>query len=152
MGRGPAHVSGESMNEAPADTWAREIRDFLLGRLTSTKRVDPIQTPTSHELSVPPIRRWWIFEGKRYPLIGGSLAQHFPEVLRAARRLDLTFNPRLRVSDRQDGEVDWGHTLARGVSCGRPEYVVRSSGIGLDEPERAALLGWATWIADEWSE
>jgi hypothetical protein len=29
---------------------------------------------------------------------------------------------------------------------------VRSSGVGLDEEERAALRGWARWIEDEWIE
>jgi hypothetical protein len=99
-----------------------------------------------------PVRRWWILEGKRYSTFDGPLAENWGWVIQSIWRLGETFNPRLRLSDRPDGVVDWGYTLARGPHQLRPEYVVRSSSIGLDEEEYAALRGWVRWIADEWDE
>jgi hypothetical protein len=104
--------------------------------------------PAAH----PPVRRWWTFEGKRYATLRGSLAGHWIDVLHLVRVLERTFNPRLRLSDRPDGVVDWGQTLARGPQAIRQEYVVTSSGVGLGDEERATLQGWIAWIAKEWSE
>lgn len=134
------------------DVWAAEIRDYLLGRLSANALNVALSAPTTHEFTSRPITRWWIFEGKRYGLLGGTLAAHFSDILSMSRRLDATFNPRLRPSDRPDGEVDWGQTLARGAYRPGAELIVRSSGIGLDEAERAALRGWLGWLEHEWQQ
>jgi hypothetical protein len=139
------------VSQAPTDAWKREIVDYLLGRWSVAAVVVPLRAVQQSKLDHPPIRRWWTFEGKQYTMLGGPLAAHWATVIRAARRLDETFNPRLRVSDRTDGVVDWGHTLARGPYTLRAEYVVRSSGIGLSDEERAALRGWVGWIRNEWA-
>jgi hypothetical protein len=151
MGGSVAGVPRESLTQAHTDAWSREIRDYLLGRLSVAAVVVPLRAVQRTNLDHPPIRRWWTFEGKQYTILGGPLAAHWATVIRAARRLDETFNPRLRVSDRADGAVDWGHTLARGPHTLRPEYVVRSSGIGLSDEERTALRGWVGWIRNEWA-
>jgi hypothetical protein len=151
MGRAAAPLQDDGMMSTEAShAWAEEIRDFLIGRLGKRARTIPLRNPRVHEIEVPPIRRWWIFEGKRYGLLGGPLATNFSGVLAAARRLNATFNPRLRLSDRLDGEVDWGHTLSRGAYGVGSSFVIRSSGIGLDESEVAALRGWLRWLQDEW--
>lgn len=134
------------------DVWAAEIRDYLLGRLSTNAFNVALSAPTTHEFTSRPITRWWIFEGKRYGLLGGTLAAHFSDILSMSRRLEATFNPRLRPSDRPDGEVDWGQTLARGAYRPGAELIVRSSGIGLDEAERAALRGWLGWLEHEWQQ
>lgn len=138
------------MTQEPPDVWAAEIRDFLLGRIAAGVQGASLRTPLTHELKVPPIRRWWIFEGKYYGVLEGTLAARFAEVLAMARRLEFMFNPRLRLSDRPDGEVDWGQTLARGAYRPGSDFVLRSSGVGLDESERAALRGWVRWLEAEW--
>src|ERR1035438_10469492 len=147
MERGAGYIPRESVSQRRADAWAQEIRDYLLGRLSSNLRTELLKTSQRTELTNPPIRRWWIFDGKRYAMLDGPLGQNWGWVVQNARRLRETFNPRLRLSDRPDGVVDWGHTLARGPHQVQPEYVVRSSGIGLDEEEDAALRGWSGWIA-----
>jgi len=134
------------------DLWAEEIRDFLLGRLAAGPQPVSLPAPVTHEFKTVPIAHWWIFEGKFYDLLAGTLAARFAEILLMARRLDSTFNPRLRLSDRPDGEVDWGQTLARGAYRPGSDFVVRSSGTGLDEAERAALRGWVRWLESEWLE
>lgn len=133
-------------------SWATEIRDFLLGRLSTRMRTETLLKSQHTELRVPPVLRWWIFDGKQYPMLGGALSSHFGDVARALTRLHSTFNPRRILSDRLEGEIDWAHTFARGPRSGPFEYVVRSTGIGLDENERAALLGWAGWIRSEWTD
>ena len=152
MGGSVADVPQEGVSRAATDAWVREIRDYLLGRLSARARTEPIATTPAAELPGAPIRRWWILEGKQHEPIGGSLAGNWDAVLRLARRLDETFNPRLRLSDRADGDVDWERTLARGPLRSGSEYVVRSSGVGLNEAERAALRGWRQWIGEEWLE
>lgn len=131
--------------------WAEEIRAYLLGRLGKDRQRIPLPGSSSAELVHAPIRRWWTLEGKQYPSIGGTLAQRWPTALRALQALLATHNPRVRVSDRPEGMVDWPRTLLRGPSL-VPEYVVRGSGIGLDDDEHDAALGWAAWIARDWSE
>lgn len=152
MERGTAYIPGEGLSQPRADTWAQEIRDYLLGRLSRNARTELLKSPQKTELANPPIRRWWIFEGKRYGMLDGPFVQNWVYVEQNARRLDETFNPRLRLSDRPDGVVDWGQTISRGPYHPGQEYVVRSSGIGLDEQEHSALRGWMRWIWEEWLE
>ena len=151
MGGSATPVPQQGVTQTQSDDWALEIRDYLLGRLSAAARIEPLAAVQTGELTHPPIRRWWTFEGKHYTTLGGPLAHNWDAAVRVARRLDETFNPTLRLSDRPDGVVDWGQTLARGPNRFRPEYVLSSSGVGLNEQERAALRGWARWIGDEWS-
>ena len=152
MGGSAVQVSSEKLSESAENLWAAEIRDYLLGRLSSKTRIDTLTIPQTSELKHAPIRRWWIFEGKQYAPLGGPIAQNWDAVVTKAWQLERTFNPRLRLSDRADGLVDWGYTLARGPRQVHSEFVVRSSGIGLDEDEMAALCGWVRWISNEWLE
>lgn len=138
-------------DEDVSTDWADEIRAYLLGRLGKDRQRIPLHAASSAELVHAPIRRWWTLEGKHYPSIGGPLAQRWPTALRALQALLATHNPRLRISDRPEGVVDWPRTLLRGPTL-VPEYVVRGSGIGLDDEEHEATLGWAAWIARDWSE
>jgi hypothetical protein len=139
-------VSGDADSD-----WRGEIGDYLLGRLSKARQSVSLTEAQSQQLLHPPIRRWWTFEGKRYSSIGGVLAANWVEVSRAARQLERAFNPRLRLSERPDGDVDWGRTLSRGVVGPYAEYVLRSSAVGLGEEEHAALRGWIHWIASEWA-
>jgi hypothetical protein len=151
MERGTAYISREELSQPIENIWAQEIRDYLLGRLSPKRSMHLLANHQTAELvDLVPIRRWWIFEGKRYKMLDGPLVQNLDYVVRCARQLDKTFSPRLRLSDRSEGEVDWGQTLARGPHRLLQEYVVRSSGIGLNEDEHEALWGWMRWIADEW--
>ena len=152
MERGAAYIPCEGVRQPRADLWTREIRDYLLGRLAAKPRAELLKEAQEDELASPPVRRWWIFDGKRYPMLDGPLSENWGWILQGIRRLGDTFNPRLRLSDRPDGVVDWGQTLARGPHQPRSEYVVRSAGIGLNEEEYGALQGWAGWIAGEWQE
>ena len=139
------------MSSDAAEAWSPEIRDFLIGRLAKGAR--SVRLAGSHEqvLRHPPVRRWWVFEGRQYPSIGGTLASRWVEAICAVRRLRRTFNPRLRISERPEGTVDWGRTLARGFTGANLEYVVRSTGVGIGPEEDAALAGWMRWIAEEWA-
>jgi hypothetical protein len=152
MGGSAAQVFIEKLSQSPEDLWAAEIRDYLLGRLSSKARIDTLEIPQKSELKHIPVRRWWIFEGKQYTPLGGPIAANWDAIIRKAWQLERTFNPRLRLSDRPDCVVDWGYTLARGPRQVQSEFVVRSSGIGLNEDESAALHGWVDWISNEWLE
>jgi hypothetical protein len=150
--RGTAHFSRESVSESPAKRWAQEIRDYLLGRFSSKAATHPLQHLQTTEFPDPPVRRWWTFEGKRYAGLDGPLAANWSWIIQNAWKLLETFNPRLRLSDRLEGAVDWPQTLARGPRLFRAEYVLRSSGVGLTEEEVALLRGWVRWIDKEWAE
>jgi hypothetical protein len=150
MEEGTGYISQEGVSQPRADTWAQEIRDYLLGRLSANLRTELLKTSQKTELANAPVLCWWIFEGKQYATLDGPLGQNWGWVVRNVRRLHEMFHPRLRLSDRPEGVVDWGHTLARGPNQLRPEYVVRSSGTGLDEEEHAALRGWIRWIRQKW--
>ena len=87
MGGSAAGVPRASLIDRPIDTWTKEIRDYLLGRLSVGALPVPLKSAQQARLDHPPIRRWWTFEGKRYATLGGPLAEHWPTVLHAARRL-----------------------------------------------------------------
>jgi hypothetical protein len=144
-------VQGAIAAAGPAQ-WKSEILDFLLGRLTSGASSVELTAPHRHAFVSVPIRRWWIFEGKRYRYIDGPLVAAFDRIVSMARRLDATFNPRTTLRERPDGDVDWARTLARGPYHEWSDHVVRSSLLGLDDAERAALRGWVRWLDDEWHE
>ncbi len=133
------------MNGDPAAAWSEEIRDYLLGRLALVRTSVSLPVAQTQRLVHAPIRRWWIFEGKRYASIGGTLSSRWSEVFRTVRLLERTFNPRLKISERPEGTIDWGHTFARGPVGPHAEYVLRSSGVGLGDDEHAALRGWMRW-------
>jgi len=131
--------------------WAKEIRNFLLGRLSTNSVVVPLLADQRLTIRHNRIRRWWIFEGKHFPVLGGNIASNWDRAKILARALDQTYNPRLRLNDRIDAFVDWPATIARGLGQTPRSYVVRTSGIGLNEDERAALCGWIGWVDGEWS-
>lgn len=152
MEQGTPDRPGESVGQDCANAWAQEIRDYLLGRIAKNRRVELLNDSQKTKLEHAPILRWWVFEGKRYPALDDTLAPGLGQVVQQAQRLIETFNPRLRLSDRPEGVVDWGQTLSRGFFQVRREYVVRSSSIGLDENERAALSGWIGWVKEQWAQ
>ncbi len=129
--------------------WQRELRDWLLGRLSKQKSAGGIEPQTEH-LTHRPIALWWMLEGKRYPYLGGVLAESWASVGAQIRALLATYNAEWQESERPLGEVDWARTMARTAGSSRPVYVCRASRAGLLGEERAALLGWAGWIAGEW--
>jgi hypothetical protein len=142
-------VSASAAGDASAG-WADEIRAYLLGRLGRDRQRVPVPLSSTARLVHAPIRRWWTLEGKHYTSIGGTLAQRWAPAIRAMRALLLTHNPRIRIAERPEGMVDWPRTLARGPTP-VAEYVVRGSGVGLDDDEYDAAVGWSAWIAREWS-
>src|SRR5690606_34811524 len=101
------------MSDGP-DAWAAEIRDYLVGRPAKGAHAGHVRRSRLHGPVTDAIRRWWVLEGKRYPALGGSLAAQFCHVRVMVERLKSSFNPRLRLSERPDGEVDWALTLSRG--------------------------------------
>ncbi|BCS31408.1 hypothetical protein TBR22_A06090 [Luteitalea sp. TBR-22] len=129
--------------------WADEIRAYLLGRPSKSAGVHAVRQARLEGAMTDAIRRWWVLEGKHYAALGGPLAPHFGRVRRLVEQLEATFNPRRRLSERPDGEVDWPMTLLRRGGGRDADYVVRGSAAGLDEAERAALAGWFAWIQSE---
>ncbi len=129
--------------------WERELRDWLLGRLSRHRSTGGIALQ-GDELRHPPIARWWLFEGKQFPYLGGALAANWERVIGQARALLDTYNATWREESRPNGEIDWGQTLTRQITSPGRTFITRASQAGLTAEERAALLGWGTWLAGEW--
>lgn len=129
--------------------WQDELREWLLGRLGIGAEVGPV-VATVDDLRAPPIRRWWMLEGKTYAFLNGSLASSWSHLVRSVRQLLATTNPEWRELERPEGEVDWLQTMAAAVTRSSPAFVCRSSKPGLLGEERATLLGWLGWLALEW--
>jgi hypothetical protein len=139
------------MNTVGPHAWADEVRAYLVGRLSKSARAHHVRHARSDGHMTDAIRRWWVLEGKRYPALGGALAEHFCRVRAMVEQLASSFNPRQRLSERPDGEVDWPLTLLRRGGGRGDDYVVRGSSTGLDQAEHAALAGWFSWIQSEYS-
>jgi hypothetical protein len=65
--------------------------------------------------------------------------------------LACTHNPRWRLLDQPEGEVDWLRTALKRVTSGQPGYVSRASRTGLDPAEERALRGWMEWVSAHWA-
>lgn len=133
------------------NTYRAEILEWLLGRLE--KRRSPGEIPSQPPTRLPetPVRSWWIFEGKRYVGVDGSLSSNFASIDRQARRLLSAFSPARRVVYSPEGETDWIASGFHTLTQGRPTYVSRASQAGLSEAETETLLGWLEWIRVEWA-
>ncbi|MCA9548213.1 MAG: hypothetical protein KC613_27605, partial [Myxococcales bacterium] len=68
---------------------------------------------------------------------------------RRVQRLLAVYSPRDRRLDRPEGRVDWLASRLASVGQAQPVYVGEVSGVGLGREERAALLGWCDWIAQQ---
>lgn len=137
--------------EARDAAYAKEIRDYLLGRVATRSRAADLGRRAREQDLLPRVFLWWLFEGQRYDALPGRLADAWPRLARELVRLRSTFNPRWKILSAPEGEVDWGRTLSRAPTAGMREYVCRGSQTGLDEDELAALEGWARWIRARWA-
>lgn len=136
--------------QLPEIGWAQEIRAYLLGRLGKDSTSGAIDCQPKQALPTAPIQRWWLFEGKRYRARQGALRTQSDVAERELMRLLAMHHPAQRISERPDGVVDWGRTLARGPQGLNQEFVVQGSRIGICDEERAAILGWIRWLESEW--
>jgi hypothetical protein len=129
-----------------------EIRDYLLGRITKPRA--QVELPVQYDVELPTARilDWWIFEGKRYRGLDRPLALEWVRVHRAVQLLLASYNPRWRMASTPEGEVDWLATALTSAQTGVPEFVCRTTNVGLTEEEREALVGWLSWIASRWKE
>lgn len=135
---------------ASDDRWSVEIRDYLLGRLSSSRAVHELTASERTRLPTIPIRDWWLFEGKRYASLDGPLCQNWSRLRRSILAMVQTHNPTWRVTEHADGWIDWSRTLAHCHGRYPREFIVQSSRAGLDDAERAALAGWIGWISQQW--
>jgi hypothetical protein len=136
---------------APAEQrWREAIGRWLLGRLSDQRSDHALDAP-ARALLTTPFLGWWIFEGLRLPSEGAPLGKRWPLLAERAEALLRTWNPHVKVVDRPEGRVDWERTLAMGPQVIQREYMTTTSGVGLRDDERAALLGWARWFVGLWN-
>jgi hypothetical protein len=138
------------VSDAISAQYEEEIRDYLLGRL-GREHTTRESLPVSAELPTPPILSWWIFEGRRYRGLEQCLALEFDRVLKQATLLRATYNPHWRFVQAPEGDVDWVATAFVSVTSGSPEYVCKTSKVGLSPEERATLDGWLLWLGQRWA-
>jgi len=93
---------------------------------------------------------WWMFEGKQYGMLQGTLAASWSQVDHQVRRLLTTYNPVWRSVAAPEGETDWVATAFASATASRRVFVSRASHAGLGDLERQALLGWLEWITRCW--
>ena len=135
---------------ASTAAYADEIRDYLIGRLAKDRSIGSANPLDRDGILSAPILDWWIFEGKRYRGLKGPLVQEWATVDRQIRRLLASYNPRHRMVDLPEGEVDWLTTALHMATTQRLEFKCRVTHIGLSDDELAALRGWQGWIARRW--
>ncbi len=61
-----------------------------------------------------------------------------------------SYNPKWQGIFLPEGEIDWVATAFKTVSSIVPEFVCRTSKIGLSEDEKNALSGWMKWTSELW--
>jgi len=140
--------------QARAQRFASEIRDFLLGRVGARPITNDLggwfPTGFNGSLHGSPILPWWVLEGQRFGRKKMTLCESWPALVRQARVLLKAYSPRLRVTDSPDGPVDWIGTIQERAGTGSRSYVCLASHVGLGEDERRALCGWAGWVSGMW--
>ena len=133
----------------PEQSYAAEILEYLLGRPASRRSRGAIEA-TRDRLTDDRLLDWWLFEGKRYHGLQGSMAASWALLDRQARRLLASHSPYKRPLPAPEGEVDWLATAHQSFLSGMPEYICRTSRIGLGLEEAEALKGWRSWVASRW--
>jgi len=134
-----------------ANDYAQEIRSWLVARIGKQIGTGEIRPVTEAHLP-PRALLWWIFEGKLYPWLEGSLCESWQIIDNHARCLLGTYSPIWREVDIPEGETDWLASAFRSVTSNRSVYVCRASRPGLDDKERIALMGWLEWVRVNWAE
>ncbi len=129
--------------------WRTTIRSWLLGRLGANVITEALDQAAEATFSAPYLG-WWIFEGLQVPRTGRCLSESWAEVARDADSLLRTWNPRHRLVDTPEGQIDWERTIALGPRVHAREYVTVTSRVGLSDDERLALLGWSAWVLELW--
>ena len=132
-------------------TYAREIRGWLLGRISKGGTAGAIAPVAADLNAVPRVLDWWVLEGKSYHGLERPLAWSWPEVAAEIRRLSSAWGAEWKLSESPAGEVDWPATAQARLGALRPVYVQRASTPGLTPEEAAALAGWRTWVARRWA-
>ena len=132
-------------------SYQKEIRDWLLGRLSKDQSTGAIAA-TTFSARTSRILAWWVFEGRRYPGLEGPLAWNWAHVDSELRRLLGVFSPAWKCLDLPEGEVDWLASAQASVCAPRPVFVSKAAQVGLSDAERRALSGWKGWIASLWRD
>lgn len=135
----------------PVVNYESEIRDYLVGRLASDRTVGAARGSVA-SLSTRRLLGWWIFEGKRYGSLRQPLAFEWHTIEHQIQRLMASHSPHWRPLECPEGEVDWLATAHHAATSQQPEYICRTSRLGLSADEAAALAGWCGWIARRWNE
>lgn len=139
----------DEMNRADLDRCIGELYPLLSG---SVESVVPAGLPGVRKIeSSPRFRVLATINDEQlddivFPISEG-LARRFQRIeLYGASREEVRAFLRLEESERSQSP------RAHAADEARHEYVVRSSAIGLNEEEHAALCGWIRWIETEWAE
>ena len=128
--------------------WLEEILGYFLGRPSTSEETYSLPRdiePIDHALT------WWMFEGKSYVGLDGSLSGNWEVLAQEVARLRAHFNPRLRLVDHPMEPIDWTRTYARSGGATPREFVAQSTGIGISDAEWAALCGWSVWLCQVWA-
>lgn len=132
-----------------SNEYAQEIKSWLLGRVEKRRQTHSIDSADRPEL-FHRVAMWWMFEGKQYGMLQGTLAASWSQVDHQVRRLLTTYNPVWRSVAAPEGETDWVATAFASATASRRVFVSRASHAGLGDLERQALLGWLEWITRCW--
>lgn len=138
------------MSATGPSAFADEIRAYLLGRVSKDRETAHLTSVHPGRLPTSRILDWWIFEGRPYGGLEGSLAANWPVVIRQDRLLRSTYNPTWRAVQLPEGEIDWVATALSSTVTATPEYTCKASRAGLSLEEMQALTGWESWIAGRW--
>lgn len=130
--------------------YTKEIREYLIGRLVPKHGTDDLNRNIVTTIQYP-ILPWWIFEGNRYKGYPEPLYRSWDQINRQINLLLSTYNPRWQGISLPEGEIDWVATAFKTVTNIVPEFVCKTSKVGLSENEKIALFGWIKWISELWS-
>lgn len=130
--------------------YTEEIREYLVGRLVTKHYTDGLNRDVFAEIQKP-VLPWWIFEGNRYKGYSEPLYKCWDQINRQIDFLLSTYNPKWQGILLPEGEIDWVATAFKTVTSIVPEFVCRTSKIGLSEEEKTALFGWMKWISELWA-
>ena len=131
--------------------YSDEIRNYLIGRLVPKKFNADLYKNYKLLLNDTPVLAWWVLEGKEYRGYSGPIYKDWKAIEKQIQVLLSTYNPKWQGGYFPEGEIDWVATAFRTVTNITPEFVCKTSKMGLSDNEKAALLGWMSWFSQLWS-
>jgi hypothetical protein len=129
-----------------------EISAWLIGRLSPNH--SRINLTSSFEQKFDkdaPALAWWLFEGKKYPNLSGSMKDNFERINRWVHIFFKLPHQVETLATLPVGEIDWLATSTMAQIESQKRYRTKLGGSTPSRDELRCIIAWSGWINKLWN-